>query len=121
MNDAPLWSVGTYRGVISKIDLLFAIAGAITSQDLQRYFVIAKSVLGEDDPTLDLPESERWAATIHGKSREFSSSLREGISETLVLLAVHGNHLFQTRLGFNCEVSVAISQRTTDAPEDTHS
>jgi hypothetical protein len=29
LNDAPMWSVGTYRGVISKIDLLFAIAGAV--------------------------------------------------------------------------------------------
>ena len=60
-------------------------------------------VLGEDDPSLDLPEDQRWAASIHGKSREFSSVLCEGISETLVLLAVHGNHLFRTRLGFDCE------------------
>lgn len=107
LNDAPLWSVGTYRGVISKIDLLFAIAHTITRQDLQRYIDIAKIVLGEDDPRLDLPEAERWAASIHGKSREFSSALREGISETLVLLAVHGDHLFQTHVGFNCEIVVA--------------
>jgi len=106
LNDAPLWSVGTYRGVISKIDLLFAIAGSITMSDLQRYFDIAKIVLGEDDPRLDLPEDERWAAQLHGKSREFSAVLREGISETLVLLAVHGNHLFRSRLGFDCEVAV---------------
>lgn len=103
LNDAPLWSIGTYRGVVSKIDLLFAIAGSITSQDLQRYFEMAKMVLGEDDPKLDLTEGERWAAAFHGKSREFSSALREGISETLVLLAVHGNQLFQNRLGFDCE------------------
>lgn len=119
LNDAPLWSVGTYRGVISKIDLLFAIAGSITSQDLQRYFDIAKLVLGEDDPTLDLPEGERWAGAIHGKSREFSSALREGISETLVLLAVHGNHLFLTRLGFNCEVSVTRLVRELLTPLKT--
>lgn len=107
LNDAPLWSVGTYRGVVSKIDLLFAIAGSITSQDLHRYFDMAKIVLGEDDPKLDLTEGERWAAALHGKSREFSSALREGISETLVLLAVHGNQLFRNRLGFDCE-SAAI-------------
>lgn len=106
-NDAPLWSVGTYRGVVSKIDLLFAIAGSITTPDLQRYFQMAKVVLGEDDPKLDLPENERWAASMYDKSREFSGALREGISETLVLLAVHGNHLFHSRLGFDCEAAVA--------------
>jgi addiction module HigA family antidote len=101
LNDAPVWSIGNFRGLISKIDLLFATAGSMTAVDLQRYFDLAKIVLGEDDPKLDLPESERWAASMHGKLREFSPALREGISETLVLLAVHGNHLFKARLGID--------------------
>lgn len=103
LDDAPIWSVGSYRGVISKIDLLFAIAGSITAHDLERYFSIARMVLGEDDPTLDLPESERWAASIHGKAREFSGAFREGVSETLVLLAVHGNTHFKSRIGKDLE------------------
>lgn len=119
LNDTPLWSVGTYRGVISKIDLLFAIAGSITTPDLQRYFDMAKMVLGEDDPKLDLPEDERWAASFHGKSRKFSAALREGISETLVLLAVHGKHLFGVRLGFDCESAVARLVRELLTPLNT--
>ena len=101
LNDAPVWSIGGYRGVISKIDALFAIAKVITLADLERYLDLAKVVLGEDDPALDLPEKERWAAASHGKQREFSGALREGISQTLVLLAVHGNQLFKARLGFD--------------------
>jgi hypothetical protein len=104
LNDAPIWSVGTYRGVISKIDLLYAIAGAVTPDDLSRYFSMARMVLGEDDPALDLDEDQRWAASIHGKTREFSGAFREGISETLVLLAVHGGHLFKGRLGVDTEI-----------------
>ncbi|WP_175710767.1 HigA family addiction module antitoxin [Burkholderia ambifaria] len=104
LNDAPIWSVGTYRGVISKIDLLYAIAGAITQADLNRYFAVARMVLGEDDPALDLDEDQRWAAAIHGKTREFSGTFREGISETLVLLAVHGEQLFKSRLGIDTEI-----------------
>ncbi len=77
LNDPPLWSVGSYRGVISKIDLLYAIAGSITTRELERYFEVAKIVLSEDDPRLDLPDEDRWAAAIHGKSREFSSLLRQ--------------------------------------------
>lgn len=106
LNDAPIWSVGSYRGVISKIDLLYAIAGAVTPADLERYFSEARMVLGEDDPALDLDEDQRWAASTHGKIREFSSTFREGISETLVLLAVHGNQLFKNRLGVDTEVEV---------------
>lgn len=106
LNDAPIWSVGSYRGVISKIDLLYAIAGAVTSVDLERYFSMARMVLGEDDPALDLDEDQRWAAPTHGKTREFSSAFREGISETLVLLAVHGGQLFKNPLGVDTEVEV---------------
>jgi addiction module HigA family antidote len=111
LNDAPIWSLGTYRGVISKIDLLYAIAGAVTSADLDRYFSMARMVLGEDDPALDLEEDQRWAASIHGKVREFSSAFREGISETLVLLAVHGGQLFKGRLGIDTEIEVVRAVR----------
>ncbi len=103
LNDAPIWSIGTYHGVISKIDLLYGIAGAVTSDDLKRYFSMAGMVLGEDDPALDLDEGQRWAASIHGKTREFSGPFREGISETLVLLAVHGGRLFKESLGLDTE------------------
>jgi hypothetical protein len=37
LNDAPVWSIGTFRGVISKIDLLYAIAGIITAAFLKRW------------------------------------------------------------------------------------
>jgi addiction module HigA family antidote len=107
LNDAPIWSIGGYRGVISKIDLLYAIAGAMTPNDLNRYFSMARMVLGEDDPALDLDEDQRWAASIHGKTREFSAAFREGISETLVLLAVHGGNLFKSRLGVDTEIEAA--------------
>ncbi len=111
LNDAPVWSVGTYRGVISKIDLLYAIAHAITYDDLTRYFSMARMVLGEDDPSLDLDEDQRWAAPIHGKTREFTGAFRQGISETLVLLAVNGLHLFKKRLGIDTEVQATLVVR----------
>lgn len=118
-HDPPLWSVGTYRGVVSKIDLLFAVAPSVTRQDLTNYFDVAKLVLSEDDPKLDLPEDKRWAAAIYGKSREFSGALRNGISESLVLLAVHGNSLFQQRLGIDCEAAAAHMVRALLTPLKT--
>lgn len=119
LNDTPIWSIGTIRGVISKIDLLYAIAGQVTAEDLRRYYQMARMVLGEDDPALDLPEDQRWAAAIHGKTREFSRAFREGISETLVLLAVHGGHLFKNRLGIDTEVEAALVVRDLLTPLTT--
>lgn len=119
LNDPPVWSLGTYRGLISKIDAFYAAAGAITADDLQRFFSLARMVLGEDDPSLDLPEDQRWAASMHGKTREFSAALRDGFSETLILLAVHGNHLLKGRLGVDCEAEVARIVRELLTPVTT--
>ena len=126
LNDAPVWSVGTYRGVVSKMDLLFAISGTITQGEIKTFFDVARLVLSEDDPSLDLPEEDRWAAAWRGKTREISSALRRSISETLVLLAVHGNELFQKRLGLNVEALIVqlirdlltpLKARTLEAQE----
>ena len=106
-DDSPVWSAGRYRGVASKIDALFAIARMVTPADLDRFFVAAEYVLSESDPALELPEEDRWAAALHGKKRDHSGALREGICETLVILSVHGNNRFQSRLGIDVEGRVA--------------
>ena len=104
--DAPVWSLGKYRGVVSKIDVLFATHNLIVPTDLDDFFLVAEYVLAESDPALDLPSDQQWAANIYGKTREHSSILRRGICETLVLLAVHGNHLCGTRLGIDVQERV---------------
>lgn len=99
--DCPVWAVGQHRGVISKIDVLFAIAPLMTEQDIGKFLRIAEDVLSEPDPALELPESDRWMAAVHDKVRDHSAALRSGICETLVLLSVHGDGLFQERLGID--------------------
>ncbi len=107
LNDSPVWSIGEYRGVISKIDSLFAIASRVSKADLNRFLNVARTVLGEDDPALDLPEKDRWAAALYGKKRRFSETIRKGISETLVLLAVYGKNLFGKHLDFDGKFEAA--------------
>lgn len=110
-DDCPVWSAGRHRGVASKIDSLFAIAKIFTPSDLDRFFEAAEYVLLESDPALELPERDRWAAGLYGKSRDHSDALRKGICETLVILAVHGNNLVQNRLGIDVEGRVAAMIR----------
>ncbi len=115
-DDSPVWSAGRYRGVVSKIDALFAIARTVTPADLDRFFDAAEYVLSESDPALELAEEDRWAAALHGKKRDHSSALREGICETLVILSVHGNNLFQSRLGVDVESRCVVLVRKLLTP-----
>lgn len=99
--DTPLWSLGEFRGVTSKIDALYGIARHLTKDDLERFFRAAELVLSEDDPALDLSEDDRWAANIYGKTRKHSRASRRAICETLVILAVHADNLFGDRLAID--------------------
>lgn len=123
-DDPPAWSEGKFRGVASKIDAFFAVQASVTRADLENLLLAAEIVLSEKDPTLDLPEDKRAFANLYGKSREHSGALREGLCETLVLLAVHGNDLFKKRLGFDVQVEVDMLVRrllTPLSPEKLHS
>lgn len=108
---SPVWAVGRYRGVASKLDVLYATHRLVTKTDLENFFLTARLVLSERDPALDLPEEKRYAASIYGKTRNHSAALREGMCETLVLLAIHGNNLFRERLGYDVEGQVGLTVR----------
>lgn len=113
---SPVWSIGRYRGVASKLDVLYAIHRLVTRNDLENFFLTARIVLSEEDPALDLPEDKRYMASIYGKTRNHSAALREGMCETLVLLAIHGNNLFRERLGINLEDYVSGTVRELLTP-----
>ena len=117
--DAPMWSIGKFRGVTSKIDVLFATHALFTKDDLENFFFVAHWVLSESDPALELPPDQQWAANIYGKTRQHSAALRRGLCETLVLLAAHGNHLFRERLGIDIQARVDGVVRSLLLPLDT--
>ena len=111
LDDPPLWSIGQYRGVVSRLDALFATAPFVTGGDLERVFRVAEDVLSESDPALDLPEGERFMAPVHGKLRDHSKALRRGMGETLILLSEYGDRLFGGHRGTN---GVGIEHRVSD-------
>ena len=84
--DPPVWSIGKYRGVCSRIDALFSVAPAVTTKNLDDFFFLAEYILSERDPKLDLPAESRWKAAVYGKVRNHSDALRTGIRDTLILI-----------------------------------
>ena len=121
MNEPPVWSIGHLRGVVSKVDALYAAHRALTREDLENFLFAAELVLSEQDPALELPEDKRWASNLYGKSRNHSSALRQGLCDTLVLLAVHGNALVGERLGIDLETGVCgvVRRLLTPSAEST--
>ena len=115
-DDSPIWAVGQFRGVASKIDAFFAVQNAVAPKDLDDFLFAAEFVLSETDPALELPDDKRAFAALYGKQREYSGALREGICETLVLLAVHGNTLFSERLGIDVRTQVDLVIRRLLTP-----
>lgn len=109
-DDSPVWSIGKNKGIISQLDSLNIVAHTVSSGDLERFFKVAKSILDEDDPTLDLPDKERRIINLNSHTREYSETLRKGISEAVVLLAVYGEMLFSKQVDINttqkCELLI---------------
>ena len=115
---APVWSIGSFRGVTSKIDALYAVHQWVTAEDLKRFYEVAELVLSERDPSLDLPEKDRWAASVYGKIRDISTALRKGIADSLVILAMHGNGLFKKGLGVDKQIQAKLLVRKLFAGMD---
>lgn len=103
IEDSPVWKFSNKRGVVSKIDALFAVKDSITEGQIRNFFVMAEYVLLERDPSLDLPEEDRWKSGILEKVREHSDSIRKSICDTLCLLSVHGDEFFGHHLGVNIQ------------------
>ena len=95
LEDSPVWRVGEYRGVASKMDAMFAVGRYISDEQIDSFFWLAEYVLSETDPAIELPEEKRWMASIYGKVREHSAILRKEFSETLVILSTHGNEVLR--------------------------
>ena len=65
-------------------------------------------MLSETEPALELPEDKRWAAEpVWQGPQALCRATRESVCETLVILSVHGNNLFQERLGIDVEAHVS--------------
>ena len=113
LEDPPVWSVGAYHGVCSRIDALFTTAQLVRPTDLwKRFFSLAKRVLSESDPVAHPSGDSHRNATRNAKAMDHSQALREAVRETLILLAEHGDRLFSQdpERGFEQRVSQCVSR-----------
>ncbi|RPI79626.1 MAG: hypothetical protein EHM45_02170 [Desulfobacteraceae bacterium] len=86
-DDAPVrWINGIWE-FISPLDAWTFLSTSISPAQLDLFGDAAKDVLGVNDPRLELSPEERWQASFLGKRFDHSNELRNGIAQTLALLA----------------------------------
>ncbi len=102
-DETPIYNVGKKWRLISHSDSWLYLSKFITQEDLNKFYEIAVEVLSETNPKYDLNPEKRYMAAFYNAVPKYSSYLKKGICESLIVLAV---------LSKNYDLSPAIN------PED---
>ncbi len=89
--DSPIMNFGTEWRIISPLDAWTHSMSFLTTQDLILFDSLTSKVLSEVDPILHLPVGERHSLSRPRQGRLYSRILREGMAQSLVLIAVYGD------------------------------
>src|SRR5690606_30878134 len=84
--NAPLTHRNEQYKFIARHEAWHVLLGRIYDDDLSAFHELAIEVLGETDPSMQLAPSERYSASIYGKTTRYSSALKSGLIETLAML-----------------------------------
>ena len=98
LDDAPVARYGHVNVVVSQRDALFVIGQYIAKKELERFFQLVPEMLGDRDPTLNLPQDQWWRANVLGHVRRFSNEVLFGLGNALCILSVHGAEICGNRL-----------------------
>lgn len=78
--------------VVSAEDAWSLITPYLTTAEFRRFEEAFLEVIGEIDPALELPREQRWLAAMHNKVRKYSQNLRQGMTDSLAILAAQSEH-----------------------------
>lgn len=90
VDDAPVLRIGNIWKAKAPLELLHLFAGALTNDQLARFFVTAHAVLVESDPALQLAPDDRWMAAVYGHVREQSGIVLDAMVDSLIKLRMFG-------------------------------
>ena len=87
----PIYQIGSKWRISSHLDVGAYIARYFTIADLENFKTVFLKVTQYVKPALSLEPHQRFMATMYGKESEFSTTIREGIVQSLILIAVYGD------------------------------
>jgi hypothetical protein len=90
-NEVPfIYQIGNTWRLTSPLDAWANTSSFITKNDLKKLEEISLEVLRNIRPAFDLEPEKRQLASFYGKESNYSSWLREGLVQSLILIAIHG-------------------------------
>jgi hypothetical protein len=89
-SEPPIRQVGSIWQLVSREDSWHFLSRFLVRDDLEAFGSVAISVLRTPDPCYELPPDQRFAANVYGKALPHSGFLRQGLAETLAILATRG-------------------------------
>lgn len=88
--DAPIFQIKSIWRLTSALDAWSILSPFLTKSNLENFKKAFLIVLPEINPALELEPEDRYLAPIYGKVPRYSFSLKEGLCQSLILLAVFG-------------------------------
>lgn len=116
-DDSPIIKIGSKWRLTSPFDSWTNASKYITNVDFETLRESFNLVLSEINPAFELSPEKRYAAGLYGKNKKYSSWLREGITQSLILTSVFGKKLIlNLPMDSNQWVSLIINNflKTTD-------
>ncbi|WP_346861168.1 hypothetical protein [uncultured Draconibacterium sp.] len=92
-DDSPIVKIGSTWRLTSPFDTWTYASKYLTRNEFESLYKSTIEILTELNPALELEPEERHLASIYGKKREFSSWIREGVVQSLILTSIFGDKL----------------------------
>ncbi len=102
-SDSPFVKISNTWRIASPLDAWINASKYLTQNDFEILHQSFLEILNEINPAFELEPMKRHMASMYGKVREFSSWIREGITQSLILVSIFGN-----QLKFNLPISGAL-------------
>lgn len=89
----PLIKIGSSWRLTSPLDAWTNLSNHISAKDFESLKTSFLEVMQEIDPAFELEPEERQMASIRGKESLYSAWCREGLTQSMILIGLHGEKL----------------------------
>ncbi len=90
-SESPIQYVEPFWKLLSPMDAWRCLGPRLTKADFERFRSVVIAAFTSPDPVMDLPADKRWAAAIYEKRTPYSSLIRMGLLQSLMIIAEFGN------------------------------
>lgn len=86
----PIQHVSPVWKLLSPMDAWRCLGPRLTQGDFDRFRAVVVAAFTAPDPVMDLPADQRWAALVYGKQTPYSTFVRKGLLQSIIIISVFG-------------------------------